>query len=113
MSDIKSSEKLTAFQQKVYDALKLIPEGRVTTYKILGDFINCNSAQAIGQALKKNPFAPGIPCHRVIKSNFNIGGYVGEVKGAKIDQKKKLLESEGIAFDSSNILKDLTKIYNF
>ena len=63
----------TTFQQKVYDALLLIPKGKVTTYKMLGDFINCRSAQAIGQALTRNPYAPKVPCHRVIKTDGTIG----------------------------------------
>ncbi|MCB9807571.1 MGMT family protein [Candidatus Peribacteria bacterium] len=66
---------MTPFQQKVYDALLLIPCGKVTTYKLLGDFIGCKSAQAIGQALTKNPHAPEVPCHRVIKTDGTIGGY--------------------------------------
>jgi len=63
----------TPFQQRVYSALKLIPHGKVTTYKLLGDFIGCKSAQAIGQALTRNPDAPLVPCHRVIKTDGTIG----------------------------------------
>ncbi len=65
----------TPFQQKVYDALMLIPKGKVTTYKLLGNYVGCKSAQAIGQALTRNPDAPGVPCHRVIKTDMTIGGY--------------------------------------
>jgi len=65
----------TPFQKKVYNALLLIPNGRVTTYKILAEYIGCKSSQAVGQALKKNLDAPRIPCHRVIKSDGTLGGY--------------------------------------
>lgn len=64
---------MTDFQQRVYSALNLIPRGRVTTYKLLGKFIGCKSAQAIGQALTRNPDAPEVPCHRVIKTDRSIG----------------------------------------
>ena len=64
--------KMTDFQKRVYDALLLIPEGKVTTYKILADFIGCRSSQAIGQALTRNPHAPLVPCHRVIKTDRTI-----------------------------------------
>ncbi len=66
---------MTDFQKRVYSVLKLIPRGKVTTYKILGDFIGCRSAQAIGQALTRNPDAPWVPCHRVIRTDGTIGGY--------------------------------------
>ncbi|MCM8535525.1 MAG: MGMT family protein [Lentisphaeraceae bacterium] len=92
-------KKVTDFQAKVYEALKLIPEGRVTTYKLLGKFIDCKSSQAIGQALKKNPFAPDVPCHRVIKTDLSIGGFYGEVTGEKITDKLKILSKEGVIFE--------------
>ncbi len=60
---------VTSFQNTVYSALLLIPQGRVTTYKLLADFIDCKSSQAIGQALTRNKNAPQIPCHRVIKTD--------------------------------------------
>ena len=104
---------VTVFQQKVYNALKQIPKGKVTTYKILASYLNCGSAQAIGQALKKNPFAPEVPCHRVIKTDFHIGGYIGEMAGSKIEKKKKLLEKEGVTFDVSNKLHDKSVIHKF
>ncbi|MGB2401813.1 MAG: MGMT family protein [Akkermansiaceae bacterium] len=56
----------TEFEQRVYKAVQGIPAGKVVTYTILADLLNCRSAQAIGQALKRNPSAPTVPCHRVI-----------------------------------------------
>ncbi|MEM9018196.1 MAG: MGMT family protein, partial [Verrucomicrobiota bacterium] len=60
----------TEFERRVYDALHLIPRGKVTTYGLLGKFIGCRSAQAIGQALRRNPFAPDTPCHRVVSGDL-------------------------------------------
>lgn len=80
---------MTDFQQKVYAALLLIPKGKVTTYKLLGDFIGCRSAQAIGQALTRNPDSPGVPCHRVIRTDGHIGGYASGP-----ERKRALLQSE-------------------
>lgn len=91
----------TSFENKVYDALQLIPRGKVTTYRLLGEYISCASAQAIGQALKRNPFAPEAPCHRVVKSDLTIGGFQGEREGAPISKKRRLLESEGVEFSDS------------
>lgn len=62
----------TQFQKKVYEALLLIPRGKVTTYKLLANHIHCKSSQAIGQALTRNENAPQIPCHRVIKTDGSL-----------------------------------------
>lgn len=104
---------MTEFQNRVYEALKLIPEGKVTTYKYLSEFLNCGSSQAVGQALKKNPFAPEIPCHRVIKSDLSIGGYVGEVQGENIVRKISLLDSEGVKLSTDGKLLDYEQVFKF
>ena len=96
--------EVTNFQQKVYDALELIPCGRVTTYKDLAVYLECRSAQAVGQALKKNPFAPEVPCHRIIMTDLTLGGYIGEVDGERISQKRLLLEKENVLFSEEGTL---------
>tara|TARA_B100000029_G_scaffold163315_2_gene159430 strand:+ start:6417 stop:6692 length:276 start_codon:yes stop_codon:yes gene_type:complete len=88
--------KGTKFQLKVWKYLKRIPKGKVKTYKQVAIAINRpKSARAVANACGKNPYAPKIPCHRVIKSNGHLGGYSG--KGG-LNTKKKLLKSEGFSF---------------
>lgn len=99
---------MTEFQQKVYDALLLIPRGKVTTYKLLGDYIGCKSAQAIGQALTRNPNAPHVPCHRVIKTDMTIGGYAFWIL-----KKEDILREEGVYFDSNKKLRNTDSLYSF
>ncbi len=89
---------ISEFQKKVYAAVSRIPRGKVTTYKFLAETIGCNSARAVGQALKRNPFAPEVPCHRVISSSLSIGGFQGNAKGRAIAVKKALLEAENVKF---------------
>lgn len=103
---------ISNFQKKVYDALLLIPKGYVITYKILAEYLGIKSAQAIGQALKRNPFAPKIPCHRVIKSDFSIGGYKGSIKSPQLSEKEELLKSEGVEF-VGGILKDKRLVFYY
>lgn len=91
-------QKVTPFRAKVLDALCQVPKGKVTTYKYLSEHIGCRSNQAIGQALKHNPFAPEVPCHRVVKTDRSIGGFSGQTSGAKIDKKISLLKGEGVMF---------------
>ena len=93
---------LTAFQKQVYAAVSLIPAGKVTTYKYLAQHLHCGSSQAIGQALRKNPFAPDVPCHRVVSSDLRIGGFKGHRKGWAIDEKRDLLYQEGVQFMASD-----------
>lgn len=87
---MNSSRPPTPFEERVYDALKRIPAGRVTTYKELARFLNVPSPRAVGQALKRNPYAPRVPCHRVIRSDGAMGGYRwGEArKRAIIDRER-------------------------
>ena len=91
---VLESRSITEFQRKVYLALLEVPRGETISYKQLGERIGCRSAQAIGQALKRNPFAPEVPCHRVIASDGSIGGFHGQREGEMIDKKKALLKSE-------------------
>jgi methylated-DNA-[protein]-cysteine S-methyltransferase len=60
------TKPLTCFQRKVLQALCRVPAGHVTTYKQLAQSIHCSSTQAVGQALRRNPYAPTVPCHRVV-----------------------------------------------
>ena len=86
--------KGTEFQLKVWAYLRKIPRRSVRTYSQVAKEIGKPLAiRAVANAIGKNPYAPKIPCHRVIRSDGSLGGYSG--KGG-IKTKKKLLESEGI-----------------
>ena len=83
----------TKFQKKVWNYLKTIRKGTVKSYKQVAIAINRpKSARAVANAIGKNPFAPKIPCHRVIRSDGSLGGYSG--KGG-LKTKKLLLKREG------------------
>ena len=91
---LEESTEITPFQRRVYMELLNVPAGSTITYGELARRIGCRSAQAVGQALKRNPFAPEVPCHRVIATNGLIGGYLGKRDGEMIELKRKLLEME-------------------
>ena len=85
----------TKFQKKVWNYLKTIRKGTVKTYKQVAIGINRpKSARAVANACGKNPYAPKVPCHRVIRSDGSIGGFSAP-GGTKA--KKKLLKSEGFS----------------
>ena len=84
----------TKFQQKVWKYLKNIPRGKIKTYKQVAIAIkNPKSARAVANACGKNPYAPKIPCHRVIRSDGGLGGYSGR---GGIRKKLELLRSEKV-----------------
>ena len=86
--------KGTKFQIKVWKYLKTIPKGKVKTYKQVALGIkNPKSARAVANACARNPYAPKIPCHRVIRSDGALGGYSG--KGG-IEEKLQLLRLEKV-----------------
>ena len=87
--------KGTKFQIKVWKFIVKIPKGSVKTYKQVAVGIkNPKSARAVANACAKNPYAPKIPCHRVIKSDGSLGGYSGR---GGIKQKLRLLRSEKVS----------------
>ena len=87
--------KGTAFQIKVWSYLEKIPLGSVKTYSQVAKGIGKpHAVRAVAHAIGKNPFAPKIPCHRVIRSDGSLGGYSG--KGG-IKTKRLLLKKEGIS----------------
>lgn len=88
----------TLHQRRVYAIAQLIPEGKVTTYGAIAKVLHSH-ARAVGQALRHNPFAPIVPCHRIVASDGSIGGFSGHTTGVKIAEKIALLRKEGVRFE--------------
>ncbi len=107
MSVTTATRQPTVFEERVYEATSRIPVGKVTTYLELGREIGCRSAQAIGQALKRNPYDDGsVPCHRVVSSSLSIGGFAGTSEGDPIRHKRDLLIAEGVVFESEDVISE-------
>lgn len=97
---VEQSTAITPFQRRVYLELLNVPVGETITYGELARRIGCRSAQAVGQALRRNPFASDVPCHRVVSADGSLGGYFGQRNGEQIAQKQRLLAEEGCVLDS-------------
>lgn len=91
---VKEAKNITEFQRKVYLELLNVPCGTTVSYGALAQRIGCSSAQAVGQALRRNPFAPDVPCHRVVAADGSIGGFYGEREGEMIEKKRRMLAEE-------------------
>jgi len=100
--------KIESFPQQVYKLTSLIPRGRVSTYLAIARALNNpKAARAVGNALNKNPYAPKVPCHRVIRSNGEVGGFANGT-----NKKIAILKKEGIIINKGRI--DLNKyLYEF
>lgn len=101
--------ELTEFEKQVLVMVRKIPSGRVSTYAEIAKAISRPGAvRAVGNALNKNPDAPIVPCHRVVKSNGEIGGYA---RG--IEKKIKLLNKEGVAINNNQVIDFSDIIFKF
>ena len=95
-----------SFNERCYDLLIKVPRGKVITYKEIAERLNSKAYRAVGNAMNKNPYAPKVPCHRVIKSNGKVGGFASGT-----NNKIKMLRKEGIVIKDNKI--DLKKYLYF
>jgi methylated-DNA-[protein]-cysteine S-methyltransferase len=100
LARIATHPTLSPFRRRVYRTLLSVPPGRWTTYAALSQHLG-SGPRAIGNAMRTNPFAPAVPCHRVLASDRTLGGYKGAWNngGEYAVEKRKLLLGEGVEFD--------------
>jgi len=99
-SDIKAG-KLTgdmSFNQRVWALTARIPLGRVTTYAEIARKLETKGYRAVGNALNRNPYAPAVPCHRVVGAGGALTGFFHGV-----EKKRAMLEREGVAFKQQRV----------
>jgi methylated-DNA-[protein]-cysteine S-methyltransferase len=89
------------FSFKVLQEVSKIPPGKVKTYKEIAEKINSKAYRAVGNALNKNPIPLIIPCHRVVRSDFSLGGFRGG-----FEMKKELLKREGVQIRGNKVIRD-------
>ena len=87
------------FSEEVYKACSKVPKGKVTTYKDIAHTLNTKAYRAVGTALHNNPYAPVVPCHRVVNSDGRLGGF-----GGGTAKKIKMLKKEGVTVSNGEIL---------
>jgi methylated-DNA-[protein]-cysteine S-methyltransferase len=97
------------FEEKVWQLMKRIPKGKVTTYALMARKLNTKAYRAVGNACRKNPYAPVVPCHRVVRSNGTIGGFGGKTSGKSVERKTQLLRKENVRVENGRIV-DFEKV---
>ncbi|CAK7239040.1 MAG: hypothetical protein STHCBS139747_000461 [Sporothrix thermara] len=115
-----AASQRTPFEKRVWSLLCQIPAGSVTTYAHMAKHLN-SSPRAVGNALRRNPFAPDVPCHRCVATGGGLGGFKGVgpprktttkkldkngrpivivgQEGITLTEKRTLLRKEGVRFD--------------
>ncbi|QQE13942.1 MGMT family protein [Planctomycetota bacterium] len=86
------------FNEKVWAICARVPEGKVVTYGDIATKLGCKAYRAVGNALNKNPYAPTVPCHRVVGSSGALTGFA-----TGLDRKKRMLKKEDVPFKGEKI----------
>lgn len=99
---------MSSFNKRVWELCKKVPCGYVTTYQELARALGTHAYRAVGNALNKNPFAPVVPCHRVVKSDGTLGGFA---QGCAA--KEALLRKEGVVVKDGAVVDFERKCFRF
>ena len=91
------------FDEKVWKLMEKIPKGRVTTYGLVAKKLNTKSYRAVGNACRRNPYAPRVPCHRVVRSDGTVGGFGGKTSGKNVKKKIQMLRKEHVEIINGRI----------
>ncbi len=86
------------FNEKVWALTARIPRGKVTTYAAIAKKLDSKAYRAVGNAMNRNPFAPAVPCHRVVGSDGRLTGYAGG-----LPKKAKMLREEGVRVEGERV----------
>jgi methylated-DNA-[protein]-cysteine S-methyltransferase len=92
------SARMASFSEKVWNVTRRIPAGRVATYSDVAACLGTRGCRAVGNALHRNPYAPVVPCHRVVGSDGKLTGYAGGLAA-----KRRMLEEEGVRVVSDRV----------
>ena len=94
------------FNQKVWAMTARVPRGQVTTYAQIAKALGTKGYRAVGNALNRNPYAPTVPCHRVVGSNGSLTGFAHG-----IEKKRAMLQREGVRLRNGKV--DLSDVFTF
>jgi len=102
------SNTCKSFDERCYDLLLQIPKGKVTTYREIAHALGTKAYRAVGQAMNRNPNLVTVPCHRVVNSNGEVGGYA-EGSARKIE----LLREEGVEVSENGQINLFEFLHSF
>jgi len=86
------------FNEKVWALCARVPAGKVTTYAAIAEKLGGRAYRAVGNAMNRNPYAPAVPCHRVVGSNGALTGFA-----TGLAKKERMLRDEGVAVSKGKV----------
>jgi methylated-DNA-[protein]-cysteine S-methyltransferase len=101
------------FDEKVWKLMERIPKGRVTTYGQIANKLGTRAYRAVGNACRKNPYAPRVPCHRVVRSDGTVDGFGGKISGENVREKIQRLREENIEVKNGRIVNLEEVLFRF
>ena len=101
------------FDEKVWKLMQRIPKGRVTTYSMIAKKLNTRAYRAVGNACRRNPYAPRVPCHRVVRTDGTVGGFGGKTSGKTVEKKIRLLRKENVEIKNGKITNFEKVLFRF
>jgi len=101
------------FDERVWKIMKKIPRGKVTTYALIARKLNTKAYRAVGNACRRNPYAPRVPCHRVVRSDGTVGGFGGKTSGKTAERKIRLLRKENVRVKNRRIVNFERVLFRF
>ena len=98
---------MKTFAEQVYAITRKVPCGKVTTYKVIAEVLGTHAYRAVGQALNKNPYAPEVPCHRVVASDGSLGGFAhGRQKKIELLHEENVFVKHGFVENFEQVFYD-------
>ena len=101
------------FDEKVWKLMQRVPKGRVTTYSMIAKKLKTRAYRAVGNACRKNPYAPRVPCHRVVRSDGTVGGFGGKTSGKTVEKKIQMLRNEDVEIKNGKIINFEKVLFRF
>ena len=95
-----------SFNQRIWALTSRVPKGSVTTYAELARAVGTKAYRAVGNAMNKNPYAPGVPCHRVVGSDGSLTGYAHGLA-----KKRKMLVEEGVECRGNRVVVERVHVF--
>ncbi|MBD3822077.1 MAG: MGMT family protein [Thiotrichales bacterium] len=98
---------MKSFDERCYELLMQVPKGKVTTYKAIAEALGTKAYRAVGGAMNRNPYAPKVPCHRVVNVDGSLGGFA-------FGQTEKIarLKAEGVEVEQGKIKAFKDRLYD-
>jgi O-6-methylguanine DNA methyltransferase len=112
-NDEQSESLRMNFDEKIWKVMERIPKGRVTTYSQIAKKLDTKAYRAVGNACRRNPYAPRVPCHRVVRSDGTVGGFGGKTSGKTVEQKIQMLKKENVEVRNRKIANFEKVLFRF